>query len=247
MVRFTRVIVVVFIRFFIPFMVLTFVVHRAFFADLQVLTEHFPPYQIVDVNDNVSGFSADIVNKMLNRAGYPATTTILPWARAYEVAKSQPNTILYSVYRTPEREKEFHWLGRLTTVETQIYVSVHAKAVQISSLHEAQKYNAVAVRKSATAEDLREMGFIENVNLLLVNDYQSVWTILNHGRADFTYSEPPNPILLSSTGINIDDFTALSFYSKKRNLYVAASLDTDPNIVDSLTKSLAQVTAETSL
>ena len=59
-------------------MVLTFIGHRAFAADLQVLTEHFPPYQVVDVNDNVSGLSADIVNKMLNRAGYPATTTILP-------------------------------------------------------------------------------------------------------------------------------------------------------------------------
>lgn len=214
---------------------------------LQVLTENFPPYQVVRNGELVSGISTDIVDQMLKMAELESQTIVLPWARAYQRVRKQPNTLIYSMYRTTEREKLFQWIGLLHTVDTQMYISSHNDSVNISSLEDALNYNAVAVRKSATAEYLREIGFIENANLLLVNDYQSVWTMLYRGRAAFTYSEPPNPALLNNTSIRTTDFTPLPFFSAKRDLYVAASLEMDKLIVERLKKALQKVQSQRAL
>lgn len=36
---------------------------------------------------------------------------VLPWARAFNIALTQKNTLLYSVSRTPKREPLFQWIG----------------------------------------------------------------------------------------------------------------------------------------
>ena len=38
---------------------------------------------------------------------------MLPWARAYEVARATPNTMIYSIAHTKVRDPLFQWVGSL--------------------------------------------------------------------------------------------------------------------------------------
>lgn len=87
---------------------------------IQVVTEDAYPLQYLE-QDQLIGPAFDIVSQVLTRANLPFDVNVLPWARAYASAKSQPNTLIFSIARTPSRESEFHWIGALMELEYFFY------------------------------------------------------------------------------------------------------------------------------
>ena len=77
---------------------------------IRVLTEDTFPIQYLE-NGKILGPSTELVRSVLNEANIPYSIEILPWARAYNVALTQPNTMIYSLARTEQREDLFQWIG----------------------------------------------------------------------------------------------------------------------------------------
>lgn len=77
---------------------------------LFILGEHSPPASWKE-GDLVTGRETDKVRELLARASVPYQIDILPWKRAYLMAERQPQACVYSTSRTPEREKQFKWVG----------------------------------------------------------------------------------------------------------------------------------------
>jgi polar amino acid transport system substrate-binding protein len=80
---------------------------------LTLLTEEYPPYNMSDAKGQVSGLSTQIVKALLAQAGISHEVAVYPWARAISMARMQPNTCVYSMSRTPEREALYQWIGPL--------------------------------------------------------------------------------------------------------------------------------------
>lgn len=80
---------------------------------LVLTTEEYPPYNMSGPGGSVSGISTDIVRQLLGAAGFEYEISVYPWARAIELARSQANTCVYSMSRTPEREALYRWVGPL--------------------------------------------------------------------------------------------------------------------------------------
>ena len=78
---------------------------------VQFVTEHYPPFQIQSEEGELSGFSVDVVKAMTSVSGLEAQMTVYPWARAYQFALTNENTIIFTISRTPDREDMFIWLG----------------------------------------------------------------------------------------------------------------------------------------
>lgn len=78
---------------------------------IDVVTEFLEPYQVQNPDGSVGGYSTDIVRALFKQTKMTATIKAMPWARAYEVAKSQPNTMIYSIAHTKHRDKQFRWVG----------------------------------------------------------------------------------------------------------------------------------------
>lgn len=89
-------------------------------GSLLIATEHFPPYQI-ERDQQVTGFVADKVIAMLRQANLPYRLRAYPWQRAYNTVLATPESCLFSVTRTPEREALFQWIGPLTHSEWTLY------------------------------------------------------------------------------------------------------------------------------
>jgi len=57
-----------------------------------------------------------ILNAILAEAQLEANVAFMPWARAFSIAESNPNTIILSMIRTPEREDNFYWIIKVSFI-----------------------------------------------------------------------------------------------------------------------------------
>ncbi|WP_085906354.1 substrate-binding periplasmic protein [Kiloniella majae] len=90
-------------------------------SEIQLLTENYAPFNYLEQN-NLKGIGADIVGALQKKVGTPSAPKILPWKRAYRTALSSPNTGIFSITRTKERENLFHWVGPLYSVRDYIFI-----------------------------------------------------------------------------------------------------------------------------
>lgn len=78
-------------------------------ADLKVVCDEWPPYQIVE-NDAVTGFSTEIVTAVFASAGLSIEgIKAYPWKRALYMLEKGEADALFSANRTPEREVVFRY------------------------------------------------------------------------------------------------------------------------------------------
>jgi polar amino acid transport system substrate-binding protein len=146
---------------------------------LRILTTEVPPMAFVK-DDKLQGFCVDVVQNIQRRLGESITITVLPWARAYHKAQTEPGIMLVCPKRTAEREHKFRWVGPLPSLKTVIYVraGTHAK---LASLDEAKELsNILVVRASYSYQDLTGSGFH---NLYEVNDGAGMVRMLMANRA----------------------------------------------------------------
>lgn len=79
---------------------------------VSLLTEQNPPFNWRDAPSGpILGVGADMAREIFRRAGVGFSITLLPWARAYETARTQPGHCVFTTARIPPREALFAWIG----------------------------------------------------------------------------------------------------------------------------------------
>jgi polar amino acid transport system substrate-binding protein len=127
---------------------------------LRVLTEEYPPYNYTDEKGVLTGSSTGLVKSIIAKLGLDTVIEVLPWAQAYELVLNNPNAALYSTARTPERERNFMWVGPLGSYENWLYAK-KGSTVRVNSLDEARAVKSIAaVKDEAGQQKLAEQGFI---------------------------------------------------------------------------------------
>ncbi|BBN81735.1 hypothetical protein PA25_17200 [Pseudoalteromonas sp. A25] len=207
-------------------------------AHLRVVTEHFPPYQIVKNNEVTGGTAYNVVKAVLEKAGLHAHMEVLPWARAYEIALKRPNVIIFSIAKTPERAPLFHWLYKLGKLEFRFYSSNKNKQIRIDNMLDAKKYILAAVRGSYEADKLLSLGFRLDTNLILVNDFSHAWRMVDKGRAEAIYASHIPPKVKHSS---LHGYNQHPTVYEHRFLYVAASLSTSQTTLMTLKNTFEQL------
>jgi polar amino acid transport system substrate-binding protein len=206
---------------------------------LRVVTEDLAPYQIVVNDEVVGGRSFLLVEELLKRAGIDSPVEVLPWARAFAIASSEPNVMIFSMARTANREANFNWLLRLDRHTYNFYSLATRPELQIQSLSEALQYTVATVRNSSEASSLLEMGFVEDENLILTLSYKEARQMVILKRADFTYA---NFLIQDAIYDNQASEPVLFFKGynpgQSSDLYLATSLNTDADILFKLETSL---------
>lgn len=210
---------------------------------LTVLTEEFPPYNFSE-DGELRGIATDILKLVLEDAkvdvrGGPMQ--VYPWARAYNVTLVQPDTMLYSVTRTAEREKLFKWVGPVAP-NRNVVLARKDRGVRISSLKDAGKYKAGAIRDDAGGQLLVAGGYLPD-QLELSPDARSNILKLETGRIDiFAYPETVFKWMLATMGKNPDDYETV-FVLHDGHVYFALNRETPDELVSKLQKSLDKVKA----
>lgn len=125
---------------------------------IRVVTEDTFPVQYFE-NGIISGPATQLVKKVLSVAGLSYDIEVLPWARAYHLATTEPNVLIYSLARTKARAKKFKWIGRIMALDYFLYGSVNADINLNTPLAALKQYKIGTVRDSAVNQYLKENGF----------------------------------------------------------------------------------------
>jgi polar amino acid transport system substrate-binding protein len=150
-----------------------------------------PPIHILATEPKITRSALDFAEAMLNRAGLSYTVDAVPWSRAYNLALEGPDVLLFTIARTPERERQFRWIGEMFPIDFQAYRLKERTDVVIRSPQDLLKYRLSAVSDSSILPYLRHLGVTEGAvdkGLQLTAGIEGHWPKLINDRIDLFVS-----------------------------------------------------------
>lgn len=152
-------------------------------AGLQIVTEEAPPYNFSDKDGRPTGMCTELVQEVLSLLQQPAEISVLPWARAYEMARLGENVLIYSIARTAQRDSLFKWAGVLTQVEYSLY-ALASRGLRLASLSDAMRWQTATVNADVGEQYLEAHGFAKGRQLQSSARNQFNFEKLKMGRVD---------------------------------------------------------------
>lgn len=204
---------------------------------LKIYTENSPPSNYLE-NGRLKGISVDIVREILRRLNMPDDIQIVPWARGYTLALTQPNVALFSTTRLPQREKLFKWVGPLYSQTWGFYARKDSD-LNLTSLEQAKTVSRIGTYyKDAKEQYLLANGFR---NLVSTNKNVSNIRHLMEGTIDMWASSDFNmPYLARQAGVDPDQLELVLPFKRVKN-YIAFSIESPETLVTQWQQTLDEL------
>lgn len=125
--------------------------------DIQIITEDYYPLNYVD-NGTLQGISVDLFEKILQKMGSDINRSsfkLLPWSEGYNLVKTTPDTVLFTITRTPERENDFLWAGPFFTDRDLLYTN---EGVNLSEKNDIAALKIAVIKESRTINSTLKAG-----------------------------------------------------------------------------------------
>ncbi|WP_168171388.1 transporter substrate-binding domain-containing protein [Lacimicrobium sp. SS2-24] len=204
-------------------------------AQLRAVTEHFPPFSFKTEN-GYDGFSIAFFKQVAERLDMELKVEMMPWARAYHIASTQPDTLIFSMARTAERETQFLWLEPFASNQVSLFGRKSQHYPGFKQWTDAQFYRVGVIRDSATAHIMTSHdAFSTRNNLVEVENIAQLTGLLELDRVDvISLSESmlhqlqEHEIRLLQHLVTFDELT----------FYGAFHPDSDPQLVEGVASAM---------
>jgi len=197
---------------------------------IRVVTEYLAPYQVKNADGSLGGMATEIMHSLFAQLNEDANVHVMPWARAYAMAKKNKNTLIYSIAHTPLRSEQFQWVGKI--MEERLYFwSLKSKFIDpIDDIEQLKDFKVAASRYSNVAQYLIDNKFY-NIHQLIKEDQNMM--MLYKNRVDLIVA---TKLTLKNRalrlGLNFDDIHPIIEVNELNNdLCFAFSLNTDSVVV----------------
>ena len=208
---------------------------------IHIVTEEFAPYNYIK-NNQLTGIHTKFIKRILAKTQIEAEFHIYPWARAYNMALQQKNTLIYSISRSKNREKLFQWVGPITPVTTCLFALKSRKDINFDDLETAKRYITVTQLEGRTAHVLIRKGFVKRKNLMDATSLASAFKVLLNARSDLIgYPELPIYHLIKQQGMKPNDIIKKTHCFTDVELYMAFSLNTPVETVEIFQQALDEL------
>ena len=201
---------------------------------ITVVTEIAPPLQFFN-GDQLDGSTTKKVKSLLRKAGLEAEFKVFPWARAFKLAQQQQNTLIYPMVRTPEREEQFIWLGKLLSFKISVIV-VEPSISNLDSLNEVKQLSLGLMRNDYVHQLFQSEGFIEGEHYQLSSDLTQLISLLYSGKITAMVADLPLlKVMALALGYSPESLKAIyDLPGQEVDVYLAASKNTSPTLVKKL-------------
>lgn len=212
---------------------------------LQVVTED-SSYSYLK-NGQVAGSASSIVKQALALAGIADyRMTLYPWARAYDMARLEPNVLIYPIIRSTERETLFKWIGELDQVTPSFYKLRERKDVQVKELQDVMRYSVGVVRDDSRQEYLEDKGFTKMV--VSANNLDNLRKLVSGQVELVPMPEREAREQCEDLHIAFDDLEAVYTLNElSKGLYIALSRTTPDDTVNRIRQAFETLKANGSL
>jgi polar amino acid transport system substrate-binding protein len=205
-------------------------------TDLRYMTEVYPPFNFVEKSE-LKGIAVDFLKEVWAEMGVnEQNIEVLPWARAYNLAQKEKNTVLFSTTRSAARESLFKWAGPIKSNPIG-FVARKDAHITADSIAKIKKYRLGTVRDDFCEDVLQQKGFdiesLERVSSLSANLKK-----LANKRIDMIVNSVEGTfIALEKEGYNVDEFMVVGILSDVPLSY-AFHKDVPQELVDSFQKAI---------
>ncbi|MEE4344145.1 transporter substrate-binding domain-containing protein [Pseudomonas alliivorans] len=202
----------------------------------QVVTEEWPPYNYSE-NGQITGMTTEIVRAIMKVTGHDLTIVLAPSMRASLILKMRPRTIMYSMFRTPEREHVYKWVGPI--LEEAIHPYQLAAAPPVTSLEQLLHAPQITTRHAGLLPDmLQSLGF-KNLDKSATESVQ-LYRMLLSDRTAIIIGDTDAGVAYQSRQLNIAPGTLrqIPIELYRSSLYIAFSRDCEDDMVDSWSSAL---------
>jgi len=209
--------------------------------DLTYITEQFPPYNF-EKDGRLQGISVDLINLVWERLGVNLNTSsikLLPWTEGYQKALSEPNTVLFSTARLPQREQLFKWAGPIGPIRN-VLLAKRNSSISIEGADDLKEYRIGAVKDDSAVQMLLDKGG-KKEDLILETDPSTIIKMLQNGSIDaWAYGDAAGLWLIQESGANVSDFRVV-YVLGEIDYYYAFNKETPDSIEQSFQSALDYV------
>ena len=210
------------------------------FSDIEFITENYPPYNYEE-NNLAAGISVEILLQAAQVAGQPIPRKhihVRPWARGYRQALIGPKVMLFSMARTPDRERNFQWVGPIMKIRIAAMAKKES-AIHINMANDFSRYAIGTVRDDAGEQMLKKLDINNTFKAFQVSPTpQALVKKIDLGRIEImVLDEIVAHKLIEDQGLNPEDFEVVYVF-KETESYFAFSKDVSKNLLQSLQNGL---------
>ncbi|WP_440877367.1 substrate-binding periplasmic protein [Thalassotalea sp. PLHSN55] len=195
------------------------------------------------VNGQLKGPSAQIYKMLMKQSQLSIPVDFMPWARAFQKAQTTPNTLIFSLIRTDEREQQFHWLLPVSQLfQTFVGKKSRYSKAQYSLPFIRERVTAV-VRNTYGHQLLIKEGFLETRNLYVASSMEVATKLFFEDKVDFVFTEPN--VIRAEMGkyqMTKGDLVAAPLLEKAiRKSYIAINKNSDSTLTSLLMRAASEV------
>mgnify|MGYP005991074777 CR=1 FL=1 len=211
---------------------------------LLVVTEEWPPYNFVNEHGELDGIATQNIKKILQHAKIQYEIKLLPWSVGYTLAQKDPNVLLYTLYRIPEREDKFKWICPVVqSGGIKAFKLKSRKDIIVNNFDDLKKYSIGVGQKNAPYHYLLNKGFEPGKHLDVNSSTETSLRLFLMGRNDiFLQEEAAMAFRLEKLGSSIEQVTPLiDLLPNSIEKCAALSLDADDKIINKLQQSIREL------
>jgi polar amino acid transport system substrate-binding protein len=193
-----------------------------------IFTESDPPQNFIDDYGNLDGSSVDMIEAMMGIMGTGDPIILSNWADGYDLVHYVPNTMLFTTFRTDDRENLFKWVGPVSKLSFVFMVKGDSE-YNIESLNDAHQMRSIGtVTGWASEERLTALGF--NNVVTWATPQEVLQKLLDGDIPCIVLTDLNLRMLLQELGHPPKDVRQ-EFTLSTNEGYLAFSLDTDNDLI----------------
>ena len=209
-------------------------------SEITITAANYPPFEIADPIDGLTGFDHEVVTEAFRRVGQPVRIVFLPWNRAIMEIKSGEAAAVLSCAHRAQREEFAFFSDQLSTSTDGIYYRRDHEAKKVKSVDELKDQRVAAVNGYSSFLKLRDLGMEPHS----VPDDETGLKMLRLGRFDYFYNgKQATDFLISQSG-QTGLFKFISLSEKPLYLCLSKAYPGAGQLLDDFNKGLAAVKAD---
>jgi len=199
---------------------------------IQIYTEACPPFSYMtgkDTTRKVEGSSVDIVNEIQARTGHVDKLNLGLWLDAYAIVQYLPNSALFNMTRTPERENMFQWVGPISTSRSYFY-TLASSGLTIETVEQAKALRSIATPKGWFTHDYLINNNFKNIVATSLTSTDAFRQLINGEVQALLMTDLDVKWLADISKVPLSDLTKQMQASDLKD-YIAFSLNTPASTV----------------
>lgn len=207
-----------------------------------IYTEDYPPYNYAAADGAIVGEATSRVVSIMAEVGLEYQIYLVPWARAYRLATTQANSLIYSIAYSEERQAQFDWLAKIARPAIYLYarrdleIPVTLEAVRNGLL------TALCVDTDASCPILRRFGFPEDKLIHSSPAGASEAMMVRYRRADIYLADLNlQPMKDYVYGEPMSDLRPTLKVDQNLEFYLAAGMQVDSGLREAVRQAYARL------